>query len=161
MRWQSVSSVEAEHLAVRLGKGAAFRIEQRAAAEGDDVSRPRAHVGERLLLAGAEPRLPFLREDLRDRPAVRLDDDGVKVRERQAEPRGEQAADGRLAAAGRPVEEQVAHGRRQASALFVFWASFTRIGRPMTSLSFISAMAFSASGRFGITTKANPLDLLL
>ena len=125
------------------------------------MPRPRAHVGKRLFLAGAETRFPFLRENLRDRTAVRLDDDGVEIGERQAEPRGEQPTDGRLAAARRPVEEQVAHRVRQASALFVFWASFTRIRRPMTSLSFISAMAFSASGRFGITTKAKPLDLLL
>ena len=70
MRWQSVSSVqragEAEHLAVRLREGAAFRIEQRAAAEGHDVPRPRAHVGERLFFARAEPRLAFLCENLRD-----------------------------------------------------------------------------------------------
>ena len=76
------------------------------------MPRPCAHVSERLLLAGAETRFPFLRENLRNRPAGRLDDDCVKVGERQTQPLGEQSADGRLAAARRPVEEQVSHGRR-------------------------------------------------
>ena len=57
---------EAEHLAVRLGEGAAFRIEQRAAAEGHDVPLPRTHVGESLFFTRAEPRLAFLCKNLRN-----------------------------------------------------------------------------------------------
>jgi hypothetical protein len=90
-------------------RGARARIGEGAAAGRQHQRRPGQQAGDHPALAVAEMRLAVAGEDLRDRQAGGGLDLGIRIGERQAEPRGEPAADGRLPGAGHADEN---HGPR-------------------------------------------------
>src|SRR5690606_19528676 len=85
---------------------ARVRVQDRAAAEGEDAVVLGEGLTHGLLLQGAEGRLAVLDEDVGDGASLRGDDVLVRVPVAGAEPFGEQVPDGGLADAHRADEDE-------------------------------------------------------
>ena len=120
-RWARTSGRPSSQIAqpAAVERPAVARVDDRAAAGRDDtpdLGRPvgRSEGGDRAPLAGPEPGLALLGEDLRDRPAGRRLDALVEVDEGRAVAVRQPPPDRALAAAGQPDEDDV-HRRPQSS----------------------------------------------
>ena len=101
-------SLEVDRRATHAERGAVLGEEHGAAARGEHDARPARQVLDDLLLARPKARLAFLFEDEVDVDTGAAFDLDIAVDERPVTEPRERPADGRLAGAHRPYEEDAA-----------------------------------------------------